>query len=75
MMQYLFGFPSPTVSFAIQQGAFDGSCKGPIELQKKREYFRQLFSDAADGKEEHGLKLGKTWPLCSSLKMAPCSSL
>ena len=68
-------FSSPTVSFAIQQGAFDGSCKGPIELQKKREYFRQLFSDAADGKEEHGLKLGKTWPLCSSLNMAPCSSL
>lgn len=63
------------MSFAIQQGAFDGSCKGPIELQKKREYFRQLFSDAADGKDEHGLKLGKTWPLCSSLKMAPCSSL
>ena len=63
------------MSFAIQQGAFDGSCKGPIELQKKREYFRQLFSDAADAKDGHGLKLEKTWPLCSSLKMAPCSSL
>ena len=49
------------------------SYKGPIELQKKKEYFRQLFSDAADAKDGHGLKLEKTWPLCSSLKMAPLS--
>jgi len=30
-----------------------------------------LFSDATDGKDGRGLKLEKTWPLCSSLKMAP----
>ena len=49
------------------------SCKGPIELQKKKKNtfgncFQMLRMEMKDG---HGLKLEKTWPLCSSLKMAP----